>query len=167
MQVYKPPIADHLLELPLHVMDTSLFYPAHMGLSRREAHTILCTMIDNAVRFGGCLTINWHDRSVAPERLWDEFYSELIEDLKSRGAWFARAGQAVAWFRERRSVEFESSPAGGRIVRARASDREGGLPALRLRIHNAQLSSGAGAAVEHHLDTVLGENPACFQMEAR
>ena len=32
-QAYKPLEASRLLELPLHVMDTALFYPAYLGLS--------------------------------------------------------------------------------------------------------------------------------------
>jgi len=33
-------------------------------------------------RQGGVLTVNWHDRSIAPERLWDDFYLDLLDDLK-------------------------------------------------------------------------------------
>ena len=35
-------------------------------------------------RDSAALTINWHDRSILPERLWDPFYGELIGDLKNR-----------------------------------------------------------------------------------
>ena len=84
-QAYKPLEASRLLELPLHVMDTALFYPAYLGPSPRQARTLLSRMVDNAVQFGGCLTINWHDRSIAPERLWDGCYRDLVQELKSRG----------------------------------------------------------------------------------
>ena len=77
-QAYKPLEASRLLELPLHVMDTALFYPAYLGLSPQQARTLLGQMVDNAVQFGGCLTINWHDRSIAPERLWGECYRDLV-----------------------------------------------------------------------------------------
>ncbi len=107
-QAYKPLEASRLLELPLHVMDTALFYPAYLGLSPLQARSVLSRMVDNAVQFGGCLTINWHDRSIAPERLWGACYRDVVEDLKSRGAWFATAGQAISWFRKRRSVVFET-----------------------------------------------------------
>jgi peptidoglycan/xylan/chitin deacetylase (PgdA/CDA1 family) len=107
-QVYKPLDANQLLELPLHIMDTALFYPGHLGLSQSQAKKLLAPMLDNAVRLGGALTINWHDRSLAPERLWGAFYSDLIQDLKHRNAWFATAGEATAWFRKRRSAQFES-----------------------------------------------------------
>ena len=76
-QVYKPLQATRLLELPMHVMDTALFYPAYMGLSSRQATALLGGMVDNALNFGGCITMNWHDRSLAPERLWGACYRNL------------------------------------------------------------------------------------------
>ena len=71
-------------------------------------------LIDGAAEFGGVLTINWHDRSIAPERLWDGFYLKLLRELKSRGAWFATAAQTVSWFRKRRSAVVEASACGKR-----------------------------------------------------
>jgi peptidoglycan/xylan/chitin deacetylase (PgdA/CDA1 family) len=156
-QAYMPIEASRLIELPLHVMDTALFYPAYLALAPREARMLIDQMADNAVKFGGCLTINWHDRSVAPERLWDEHYRDLIEDLKSRGAWFATAGQAVSWFRKRRSVVFESDCVEPGAVRANAAPGSGGhLPSLRLRIHKAR-EMGSYAA-DDYFDTAFDES---------
>ena len=145
-QVYKPLQASRLLELPLHVMDTALFYPSHLRLSSRQARTLLDRMMDNAVQFGGCLTINWHDRSLAPERLWETCYRDLIQDLKSRGAWFSTAGQAVSWFRKRRAAVFDTdfTEQGGVCAKV-TSDHPDNLPRLRLRIHNARESGQIGA----------------------
>jgi len=159
-QVYKPLNANHLLELPLHIMDTSLFYPSHLGLSRQQAKSLVRPMLDNAVRFGGTLTINWHDRSLAPERLWGEFYSDLIQDLKSRGAWFSTAGQATAWFRKRRSAGFETGTVGHGAVRAKVGvDQRDNLPALRLRVHTPRKLGSISTHVSHsYVDTVVGES---------
>lgn len=135
-QVYKPPGTLRLRELPLHVMDTALFYPAYLGLSPRKASELLTRMLDNAAQCGGCLTINWHDRSLAPERLWTECYDGLLQGLKIRNAWFATAGQAVSWFERRRSVVFHAD--GDDVIRAEVmADSDGRLPALLLRIHNS------------------------------
>jgi hypothetical protein len=140
-QVYKPLLASELLELPLHLMDTALFYPDHLGLSPRQAEIVLGRMVDSAVQYGGCLTINWHDRSIAPERLWDASYRGLIQDLKRRGAWFSTVGQAVSWFRKRRSVVFETDWTRPDAVHGRVeADHDDNLPGLRLRIHRARES---------------------------
>jgi peptidoglycan/xylan/chitin deacetylase (PgdA/CDA1 family) len=153
-QVYKPLDVNQLLELPLHVMDTALFYPNHLALSSQQAKALVGPILDNAARFGGAMTINWHDRSVAPERLWGEFYRDLIQELKNRGAWFSTASQATAWFRKRRSVEFESDvPAKIRV------DQRDNLPALRLRIHKPRtLSSISTLGSENYVDTPVDEN---------
>jgi hypothetical protein len=138
-------------------MDTALFYPAYLDLSPRQARILVGRMVENAVRFGGCLTINWHDRSIAPERLWGTCYRDLVQDLKSRGAWFSTAGQAVSWFRKRRSVVFETDGIEPDAVRARgAADHGDNLPGMRLRVHKAQESSEIGAhGSERYVDMAL------------
>lgn len=139
MQAYKPLAASQMLELPLHIMDTALFYPAHLGLSALQAKEMVAGIADNAARFGGCVTVNWHDRSLAPERLWDSPYRDLVQDLKNRGAWFATAGEAVSWFRSRRSVRF--SRAGSALSKANEKDavsRGDSLPGLRMRIYDGR-----------------------------
>jgi hypothetical protein len=40
-QAFKPPMARRILELPLHVMDTALFYPYHMNLTQSEAWNVM------------------------------------------------------------------------------------------------------------------------------
>lgn len=57
--------------------------------------------------YGGVLTINWHTRSLSPERNWDEFYIELLKIPKAENVWFANAKQAVKWFNMRRSIHFD------------------------------------------------------------
>jgi hypothetical protein len=138
-QVYKPLSANQLLELPLHVMDTALFYPGYLNHSRQQAGILCAKLMDNAVQFGGAFTVNWHDRSLAPERLWGGSYRDLIQGLKDRDAWFATAGQAVEWFRKRRSAEFVTDPADPLVGGVKLAPSHGSsLPGLRLRIHKAQ-----------------------------
>ena len=159
-QAYKPLTATRLLELPMHVMDTALFYPAYLGLSSGEASRLLGRMVDNAVQFGGCLTINWHDRSLSPERLWDACYRDLVQDLKSRGAWFSTAGQAISWFRKRRSVVFETDGVEPNAVCAKVTaHHEDSVPGLRLRIYKARESCEFGAhGSEDYVDMAFDES---------
>ena len=143
-QVYKPVCAEKLLELPMHIMDTALFYPDYLDLSPARAQEQIRPLITNAVRFGGALTVNWHDRSIAPERLWDDSYRHLLEECKARGAWFASAAQTVAWFQKRRAVTFTPAPDGGMKISAAASHEA--LPGLRVR--RFQPGSDGGKWVE-------------------
>jgi hypothetical protein len=135
-QAFKPITARHLLEMPLTIMDTALFYPSYLNLTREEAKDKLRSLVDDLERYGGALTINWHDRSLAPERLWGGFYTELVDDLKRRTAWFPSVAQAAAWFRRRRSVVFNSVRWDGDSVHVTASAECGvDLPGLSVRIH--------------------------------
>ncbi len=142
MQAYAPPGVTNLLELPLHVMDTALFYPGYLNLGEEEAERVVLRLMDNAERIGGALTINWHDRSIAPERLWDDFYLKLLRELKRRRAWMPTAAQAVAWFRKRRSATLESVrlDAGKIRVRGRLHSADT-FPDLKIRIQKPRARS--------------------------
>ena len=148
-QAFKPLDVQTILELPLHIMDTALFYPAYLNLSPEQAAAVIRTMVENAVRFGGVLTVNWHDRSIAPERLWDAAYIHLLDELKTRHAWFATASDSVAWFRKRRSAVIESvtREAGDGSFRVKVSlpNGEDLLPGLTLRVHKPAPSGAPNA----------------------
>jgi peptidoglycan/xylan/chitin deacetylase (PgdA/CDA1 family) len=145
-QAFRPPGRERMMELPMHIMDTALFYPSHRNLSPKAAKAVIAPLIENANRFGGVLTVNWHDRSIAPERLWDAFYINLLDDLKGQGAWFPTASQAVAWFRMRRSVVMETVCQEGNPETVKVSvKRDDNLPGLRIRIHTARVSTGTPA----------------------
>lgn len=155
-QVFKPLHATRLLELPMHVMDTALFYPAYLGLSSQEATEVLHQFTEQLSRAGGCFTVNWHDRSLAPERLWYACYLELLGDLKSRNTWFATAAQAVAWFQKRRSVVFETDGMSTEVIRARiTTDDEDNLPEMRLRIHKTPRNLDIRVQDLEYLDTAF------------
>jgi hypothetical protein len=149
MQAYAPPGVTNLLELPLHVMDTALFYPGYLNLGEDEAERLVFGLMDNAERIGGALTINWHDRSIASERLWDDFYLKLLRELKRRGVWLPTATQAVAWFRKRRSATLESMRVESGIVRVRGRINSADtVPGLRIRIQKPRARSLAEPMAE-------------------
>lgn len=146
-QVFKPMGARNLLELPMIVMDTALFFPHYLNLSDSEAWAVVAPAMGDAMRFGGALTVNWHDRSIAPERLWERFYIELLEELTSKGAWFSTAAQAVSWFRKRRSAIFQRSKENCPGLRVKiTADDEGKTPSLILRRYEAQYPGYSRAA---------------------
>jgi hypothetical protein len=105
-QVFKPLGVETLLELPLHIMDTALFYPGRMGLTEKEAYEFVNKMMMETHEHGGALTINWHQRSIGPERFWDDFYLRMLGELKAFNGYLCTARQAVKWFKKRRSASF-------------------------------------------------------------
>jgi hypothetical protein len=128
-QAFRPFGTRRLLELPLHIMDTALFYRAHLHLSPGQAMTRIDGMVNDMKQFGGVLMVNWHDRSIVPERLWDDFYAKMVKKFESAGVWFCTAAEAAQWFRRRREVTFGTSGS-----EALASTKgEAGLPGIRIR----------------------------------
>lgn len=107
LQPFRPLKAKSLLELPLNVQDTSLFNPHHMDLTESQARQLCRNLIEKAVTHGGVLTFLWHDRSLAPERLYADFYIGLLSELKSHNAWFATGSEITGWFGQRRSIALE------------------------------------------------------------
>lgn len=136
-QAFMPPGTKRILELPLHIMDTALFFPSHLHLTSEQATTRVDAIINDMKQFGGVLTVNWHDRSIAPERLWDDFYLRLVAKLGAAGAWFCTASQASMWFRRRRAVDFQ----GGK---PKIAFQEQDLPGLRSRSYPSEAGAEVG-----------------------
>jgi len=136
-QVFRPSGAINLLELPLHIQDTALFYASNMDLTEDEAWKLCDELIQNAITYSGVLTVLWHTRSLAPERLWEDFYTRLLEALKARNAWFATASQVVEWFRARRSFSFGQVDLNADSIRVatKSGFRGSVVPNLIIRTH--------------------------------
>jgi hypothetical protein len=105
-QVFRPLGAKRILEVSLHIQDVTLFNPSYLNMTDEEASQRCKEIIDQVLTYGGVLTILWHLRSIAPERLWGDFYTRLLEQLKRHRVWFATARQVIKWFRLRRAISF-------------------------------------------------------------
>jgi len=126
-QVFQLPESAALMELPLSIMDSALFYRSRMDRTETEAFEDCGRVVANGRRFGGTVVINWHDRSLAPERLWDRFYRNLLAEVGKGGrAWFSTAGGAVDWFRWRRTFRFATGT-GSRGVTVETSSTFGSI----------------------------------------
>jgi peptidoglycan/xylan/chitin deacetylase (PgdA/CDA1 family) len=128
-QVFRPLGAKTLLELPMHIQDGALFYPQRLDLSEPDAEHRCRELFDQSRRFGGVLTLLWHDRSHGPERFWGGFYVRLLRELKGLNPWFGTGEQVAGWFRKRREVRFERlSESDGTRVRVRCDATQVGPP---------------------------------------
>ena len=134
-QVFRPLGATTLLELPLHIQDGALFYPQRLNLTEPEAEQRCSSLIANSWKFGGVLTLLWHDRSHGPERFWGGFYIKLMDALKSSEVWFGTAGEVVDWFGKRRAVRFVRIEPECSTQTRILYEGEEIQPPLRIRIH--------------------------------
>lgn len=147
-QVFRPLSVESLLELPLHIQDTALFFPGRMNRTEQEALGLCGQILDWAQRLGGVSTLSWHERSLVPERQWDGAYRWLLAQLRQRGAYVAPARDVVSWFSARRSVNLEGAGIDPGLLRALAEPgpETAASPALRLRIHGGRPDRGDAAA---------------------
>lgn len=161
-QAFRPPGLARLMELPLHIQDTALFSPKRLALTPDEAWNACRAVLETAGRFAGVVTVSWHQRSLAPERLWGGFYVRLVREMKSRDAWFGTAAQVVEWFRRRRSMTLEDDRPAANTIRLRIRGGEGGRggPSLSVRVHKPGKSEpGQRRAPHDHLDFPHGGEP--------
>jgi hypothetical protein len=138
-QVFRPIGTKNLLELPFQIQDTALFYPKRMGLSETQAWEFFEKLIRNSKLHGGALTILWHQRSLAPERLWANFYIKLLNHLKSHSTAFWTAKQVTEWFQKRRAISFKDVSFTNNTV-CLSLDRNGETndPGLTFRIYSGK-----------------------------
>ena len=144
-QIFRPLGVDKLLELPLHIQDTALFYPGRMALGEDQGFDLCKRLIKNVSIYGGVLVINWHHRSLTPERLWADFYIRLLDYLKEHRVWFGTCGQVVRWFQKRREARFENIEFTAKGLKLKLSGPESfSEPGLSLRVYNGRLGKVHG-----------------------
>lgn len=143
---YKPFDTATLLEIPLHIQDTALFGRGRLNSSDSVADDLCQRITDHVYRYGGVLTVLWHQRSMGPERLWGGYYDKLVNRIRSQQAWFATAGEAAEWFRMRRAATYERGPSGAVTIYSTRVFHDGySLPGLNVRRFRPQQHSLAHA----------------------
>lgn len=140
-QVFRLPGTKNLYELPLHAQDTAMFFRGRMGMSESGAIGLLGNLIGDFRTFGGVFTVNWHDRSLAPERNWDTAYLELLRLLLNERTWFATGGEAVDWFEKRRACRFGALTSIDGVPKVTfEGPAVGGGPPVTLRVYRSMSS---------------------------
>jgi hypothetical protein len=156
-QVFRPLSSERLLELPLHIQDTALFFPGRMDCTEQEALDFCKRILDWTQELGGVSTVSWHERSLVPERQWDGAYRRLLAQLRQRGACVAPAREVVSWFSDRRSIDLQGAEIEAHRLQALADRGPEAVasPALTLRIHGSRSDCdhvGASGSVDIPVD---------------
>ncbi len=136
-QVFCPTFAGDLFELSLNIQDTAMFYPSRMNLTETQALDMYKLLIGSTATFGGALTVNWHTRSLSPERLWGDSYVSLLNQIRNKCVWFGTAEEIVTWFRNRRAFRFEQAQSIETGLQVRITGpAPDGLPPFLVRTHH-------------------------------
>lgn len=163
-QVFQPLATSRLLELPLHIQDTAMFFPDRMHLTESAAWDLVSGVERHCREHGGVITVLWHDRSLVPERLWQDFYAELLERLSSGPTWFATAQDVVDWFRQRRAIRFtEIRQVGASLDVSLDKVPTDGSPGFSLRVSIAAKEGG----IKHVETPLLGRSEIAVELERK
>ncbi len=94
-----------LVELPLTVMDGSLF--REMGLGLKEALETVRKLVDEVHAAGGILTLLWHNNYFdEPEyRVWEEAYAAILDMAAEHRPYCGTGVEIARWVLEHRKRE--------------------------------------------------------------
>lgn len=100
----------NLLELPLTVMDTTLF--RYLGLSGEAALEAAWATVESVVKIGGLVTLLWHNNYFNEPEYWDwqMVYEELLKRLAPLRPWCATGQEINNWWRARAAVVVAEQP---------------------------------------------------------
>ena len=85
-----------LIELPLAVMDTTLY--SYVGLDSSKAWEATKPLIDRVMQLNGVFTLLWHNTYMLGDKL--ELYRKILEYCHGKGAWMTDADEIAKWWRD-------------------------------------------------------------------
>lgn len=74
----------NIVEIPLAIMDTT--FRVYQKTPHDEILPQIVSLLDEAARFGGCLTILWHNNYFSPYKFagWAQLYRQILEEGRKR-----------------------------------------------------------------------------------
>lgn len=101
-----------LLEIPLVVMDGTLF--EHRHLNPKKAWEQVIKLLGLAKKYNGLMTLLWHVRSFNETDYpgWSDVYIKTLEWVKEEGGYVDSASEVANWWNERSSMYFIGSESG-------------------------------------------------------
>ncbi len=86
-----------LLEIPLIIMDGAL----ESSVKIEDCYRL----IDQVEKYGGVLTLLWHNNRLNPREYpgMVEYYRQIIDRSRAKGAWIARADEVYGWMMGRQN----------------------------------------------------------------
>ncbi|MBC5992151.1 polysaccharide deacetylase family protein [Pontibacter cellulosilyticus] len=97
--------AANFLELPLILMDTTLYSINYMSLKSGEAMAAVSPVIEEVIKFGGLFTILWHNENFSSysefpvakgSPTWRQVLEQILTKVKSESTDFLTCAEAAA-----------------------------------------------------------------------
>lgn len=90
-----------ILEIPLSIMDTTLFNQMHLDFN--QAWKLTEKLIDTVEFHRGVLTVLWHNTYMQGDYL--EFYKKILQCCTEKGAWAASGAEVYRWWKNNIEVK--------------------------------------------------------------
>ncbi len=84
-----------ILEIPLHIMDRTLF-EYYMRLDMQTAWKLIQRTIDTVARYRGVFSILWHNSSMVGDEL--KLYEKILAYCQEKNAWITSGEQLYKWW---------------------------------------------------------------------
>jgi hypothetical protein len=84
----------NLLEIPLTIMDTTLF--GYMNLDLNASWEIVRQLIDTVEKYHGTISILWHNSSFFGDQR--KFYETILKYCREKNAWMASGKEVAQWW---------------------------------------------------------------------
>lgn len=107
-QVFIPLNCSKIFELPLNIQDGALLSDKFKNLHPDNAYNEACKTIDWAEKFGGVISILWHNDRFDTPYFWGNTYNNLINYTKEKMAFISNPLEIIEWFRDRRNLNIKS-----------------------------------------------------------
>ena len=108
---------EQILELPLIVMEESLFAKEYLGLSEEDGINVFLDVFNKIKKYNGCFTMLWHPVTILEKYLklnrWKfnlrlstlNLYNKVLGELsKYEDVWFASAKDVISWWENRNKI---------------------------------------------------------------
>jgi len=90
-----------IVELPLMVMDASLFY--YMRLDETGSLKLCREILEKVAACGGVFTLLWHNNSMAGEL--GSLYKRMLDLLQEFDPWFTTSASLIDWWKKEKLLE--------------------------------------------------------------
>ena len=93
----------NIWELPLTVMDVTLYNPDRRNLSPEEAYEETIKCIEAVKKAGGVFVLLWHNATIDSSGYWGKFtgvYEKVMEYIGAQNAFVSSGREIIEWWAE-------------------------------------------------------------------
>ena len=97
----------NIIELPLNIMDTTLFHTKYMNLDSKKAFNHSKALIDKILKYNGTCVLLWHNQTLdeADKQTFTYVYKSLLEYAHKKNIWLVNSKKISEWWKTRSRIK--------------------------------------------------------------